>query len=145
MHLIVHTMQGQTQDSKELENSPSGRVSQCIEPRSIQLSQACCASHSGRLSSHRRHSRQQRAPISIVDHGCWHFATPNVVIYLKSLVPSFHLFLQVLGLLSHLPSTATAKLQHVLSNRTHQCRDLSRVPHISGFPEKKRIKKALEE
>ena len=101
MHLIVHTMQGQTQDSKELENSPSGRVSQCIEPRSIQLSQACCASHSGRLSSHRRHSRQQRAPISIVDHGCWHFATPNVVIYLKSLVPSFHLFLQVFSRICH--------------------------------------------
>merc|ERR1719347_146105 len=72
-----------------------------------------------KTSSHRRHSRQQRAPMSIVDHGCWHFATPNVVIYLKSLVPSFHLFLQVLGILSHLPSTATAKLPHVLSNRSH--------------------------
>ena len=143
MHLIVHTMQGQTQDSKELENSPSGRVSQCIEPRSIQLSQACCASHSGRLSSHRRHSRQQRAPISIVDHGCWHFATLNVDIYLKAFARVFissssrHPFASA--------STAAANLQHVLSNRTHECRDLSRVPHISGFPEKKRIKKALEE
>ena len=98
MHLIVHTMQGQTQDSKELENSPSGRVSQCIEPRSIQLSQACCASHSGRLS-----------PLSSTEstdkhRRSWMLALRNTQRrhLLESLRPSFHLFLRV-GILSHLP------------------------------------------
>ena len=120
------------------------RVLPCVELRSIHfLSQACCASHPGRLP-YRRHSRSESTSkrvfriVAYDDGTLWHKRRH----LLESLLLELHPFPFILSLHGTGCSEATTTLQYVLTTGPTTEDRLSRAPHNSGSPEKKRINKA---